>query len=241
MLQTYEHMTHVAATATATALAVRHPVENQVHVTELHQAIRERKQRQVEVYAVVLDRCYRRIRRCAAVNRFDCIFDVPEIIVGKPLFNINACIRYVMNNLVGNGFEVAYYFPRFLHISWDLGHGGGGGGRAAPAPPFGHAPAAAAPAPPQPPLQPPLPPVMGRFGIATSRLDDAYAVPGMSYSALPVPPVPQGHGPPPAVATRPGTAAAAGRSRGKGRNNKPAAFVKSISDFKPSGKFVLTV
>jgi hypothetical protein len=49
-----------------------------------------------------------------------CWFEVPEIIVGKPLFDVEQCTRHAMGSLAANGFRVTYHFPRTLNISWDV-------------------------------------------------------------------------------------------------------------------------
>ena len=95
-------------------------MENQITVFELHNAMKQKEARQVEMFASVLDRCYARIRRCASVNRTDCMYDVPELIIGKPLYDVNKCVKYVKKHLEISGFIVEYVFPRFLLISWDL-------------------------------------------------------------------------------------------------------------------------
>jgi hypothetical protein len=93
-------------------------LQGQFSVRDLANTMHRRSRRQQECYAEVLERCYSRIRRCAAANRFEYIYEVPDMIVGMPLFDLNRCVRVVMRNLLGNGFQVAYYFPRFLHVSW---------------------------------------------------------------------------------------------------------------------------
>lgn len=105
------------------ALIVRNAsasIENQVTVYELYNAMRERQERHVETFAIVLDRVYARIRKYAEVNRLDCVYEVPEFVVGRPLYDVSRCVKHVLNHLELNGFRVRYFFPRFLHISWDV-------------------------------------------------------------------------------------------------------------------------
>ena len=93
---------------------------NHITVFDLYNGMRDREQRHYEAFSIVLERAYSRIRKCASVNRYDCVFDVPEIVIGKPIFDVNKCTRFIMNNLMHNGFKVEYVFPRYLNISWDV-------------------------------------------------------------------------------------------------------------------------
>jgi hypothetical protein len=93
---------------------------NQITVYDLYNTMREKSLRHHECFTIVLDRIYSRIRRCASVDRLNCVYEVPEVIIGKPLFDVNKCIRYVMRNLTANGFRLQYFFPRTLVISWDV-------------------------------------------------------------------------------------------------------------------------
>jgi hypothetical protein len=114
---THGTLLHAAALSSGPVPAV----EGQVTVRDLVRTMQHRQDRQQECYAAVLERCYGRIRRCAAANRYECLYEVPDMIVGKPLFDLNRCIRTVMKSLTTNGFAVTYYFPRFLHVSWRHG------------------------------------------------------------------------------------------------------------------------
>lgn len=69
----------------------------------------------------VLERCYTRIRRVASMDRQTCVFDVPRLVIGLPLFDCVACTNFLVRNLVGNGYDVVSQSPTSLHISWDLG------------------------------------------------------------------------------------------------------------------------
>lgn len=168
-------------------------VRNQVSVIDINRSIQQRRHRQTEVFTLILERCYRRIDRCASVNRYDCMFDVPEMVVGKPLYDINKCVTFCMNHLKGNGYDVKYYFPRFLHISWSLSN------NQQDARELPHPSQARAPPPPAPVL-------------ASALAPSPALMPHRSASLLDI------------------------------RSHPPAApLVRSIAEFRPSGKFVLSL
>ena len=90
----------------------------QLNIFELQNSINKKKQNRTQIYENVLYKCHMKIKTAAKQEKYDCIYDVPQYIVGLPLYNINECMDYIINQLNDNGFNVKYYFPKFLHISW---------------------------------------------------------------------------------------------------------------------------
>lgn len=91
-----------------------------LNILELHRTINEKNERKTECYEKVLEMCHRKIQVGAENRQVRCMFEVPEYIYGYPIYDINACIRYVMTSLQSNGFLVRYYFPKCLYVSWDF-------------------------------------------------------------------------------------------------------------------------
>jgi hypothetical protein len=54
----------------------------------------------------------------STAERF-CWYVIPEIIIGVPKYDQGACIAYVMDTLQKNGFQVRYFHPNTIFISWD--------------------------------------------------------------------------------------------------------------------------
>lgn len=72
-----------------------------------------------ECYEKVLDLCHKRIKAAAEYRQMRCLIEVPEFVVGFPLYNIGDCMKFVISSLRENGFLVRYHFPKILYISWD--------------------------------------------------------------------------------------------------------------------------
>jgi hypothetical protein len=100
-------------------------VENQISVVELRNTMNDRDDRHRDSFAVILDRCYSRIKRCATVGRGNCVFNVPHALPGHPLYNVDSCVRFVASHLLRNGFKVERAdgdsggHPHVLQVSWD--------------------------------------------------------------------------------------------------------------------------
>jgi hypothetical protein len=90
----------------------------QLNIFELQNSINKKKQYRTNVYESVLEKCHTKIKHAAIKEKYELYYDVPQYIVGLPLFNINQCIDFMIRNLSDNGFKVLYNFPKMLHISW---------------------------------------------------------------------------------------------------------------------------
>ena len=95
--------------------------ENQITATDLYQLVKTRELTKKQAYVTALDRCFARVRRCASVGRYECMFTVPSIIVGKPMYDLSSCTDFVVSEMMKNGFTVLSNSidPTILHIHWD--------------------------------------------------------------------------------------------------------------------------
>lgn len=46
------------------------------------------------------------------------MFQVPQFILGMPLYDPFQCTGYVIQTLKAQGFHVRYYHPNTLHVDW---------------------------------------------------------------------------------------------------------------------------
>jgi len=87
---------------------------------EVSRSIQEKKNAQVHHFNKVLELCFRSISQSADMNCTHCIFEVPEFLIGHPLYDINECIVYILRKLQEQEYQVSYYFPRTIYIVWRL-------------------------------------------------------------------------------------------------------------------------
>lgn len=90
----------------------------QLNIFELQNSIDRKKQHRNSIYESVLHKCHLKIKTAAHRELYEVFFDVPQYVVGLPLYNINNCLNYIMEHLENNGFKVTYMFPKLLKISW---------------------------------------------------------------------------------------------------------------------------
>tara|TARA_B100002019_G_scaffold164447_1_gene141997 strand:+ start:182 stop:601 length:420 start_codon:yes stop_codon:yes gene_type:complete len=91
-----------------------------INITQLHKINEEREKFKLKVYESVLKKCHERIKFVSKLPKSNsfCFYVVPNILYGVPLYDINACIVYVVSALIKNGFYVAYTHPNLIYISW---------------------------------------------------------------------------------------------------------------------------
>lgn len=91
-----------------------------LNILELHRTINEKNNRKNECYDKVLEICHKKINMAANHRQLRCMIEVPEYVCGYPLYDLNNCIKYLLDSLKVNGFLVKYYFPKVLYVSWDF-------------------------------------------------------------------------------------------------------------------------
>jgi hypothetical protein len=80
----------------------------------------KRDELRLKTYNNILEQVHNKIRIIAKMPKNDktLLFTVPEFVVGVPRFNTRDCILYLAWNLRNSNFDVQYYQPNLLWISW---------------------------------------------------------------------------------------------------------------------------
>lgn len=88
---------------------------------ELYQIRSRRRNQQKQTFQRILDLCFRRIRTAASTGVTDCLYEVPGLVVGLPLFNREECLEFITDALkkIGLFYEKVENLPYTLYISWD--------------------------------------------------------------------------------------------------------------------------
>lgn len=92
-----------------------------INIDELYEKKRQIDVNKLELFKKILNRIHVRIKTTAKQNTLErfCWYVIPEIIIGVPKYDQPACIAYVMDTLQKNGFQVRYFHPNTVFISWD--------------------------------------------------------------------------------------------------------------------------
>ena len=92
-----------------------------LNMDDLYEQKKQRDLHTLSMYNRILNRIHTKIKTTSRqhVNTNWCWFIVPEIIIGFPKYDNNACIAYLIDQLKDNGFLIRYTHPNLLLISWD--------------------------------------------------------------------------------------------------------------------------
>ena len=92
-----------------------------INIDELYEKKRKVDLSKLELFKKILNRIHVRIKTTARLSIHDkyCWFVVPETIIGVPKYDQSGCIAYILNALKENGFNVQYFHPNTLFISWE--------------------------------------------------------------------------------------------------------------------------
>lgn len=89
-------------------------------IKDLYSTINEKTIKRLEIYDSVLVKCHKRIKYNSSLERTYCFYQIPEFIIGTPLYKVTEMRTYIINSLKNNGFKIMYIEPNWLFISWEL-------------------------------------------------------------------------------------------------------------------------
>ena len=95
---------------------------SQLKISDLYSKINEKNLKRLEIYDDVLVKCHNRIKYNSDLEKTYCFYQIPEFIIGVPIFNIQEMRTYIINSLQNNGFQIMYIEPNWLFISWGKGN-----------------------------------------------------------------------------------------------------------------------
>jgi hypothetical protein len=93
---------------------------SQIDMKELYSTINQKTLKRMELYDSILKKCHTRILYNSGLQRTYCFYQVPEFVIGTPLYDIIELRNYVMNSLKTNGFDILYVEPNWLFIYWNV-------------------------------------------------------------------------------------------------------------------------
>jgi hypothetical protein len=94
---------------------------DKINIDDLYEKKRQYDVNKLELFKKILNRVHVRIKTIAKHNLHDkfCWYVVPEVIMGVPKYDQPGCIAFIMDSLQSNGFQIRYFHPNTLFISWN--------------------------------------------------------------------------------------------------------------------------
>ena len=87
-------------------------------IHELRKEKERKQEKRIAIFNEILKLCHSKIIRASKDEKDKCIYQVPEMKIGLPVYNLNSCIAYLILNLNKNGFKVRFIKPNYLFIDW---------------------------------------------------------------------------------------------------------------------------
>jgi hypothetical protein len=93
---------------------------DKLNLDELYERKKQYDLNTLNTYNKILNRVHSRIRTTSRqhITEQFCFYVIPEVMIGIPKYNHEACTAYVIDKLRDNGFVVKYTHPNLLFISW---------------------------------------------------------------------------------------------------------------------------
>jgi len=93
---------------------------SRIDMKELYAPINDKYIKELQLYDNILKKCHSRILFNSKNNRTYCFYQIPEFMIGIPLYDVEKLKKYIINSLKSNGFELLYIDPNWLFITWNL-------------------------------------------------------------------------------------------------------------------------
>ena len=90
-----------------------------LNLEDLYYDQEKRTKNNNKVYDVIVNQCHRKIQKVnSKLKLFECYYQIPRIIHGYPLFDMERANAYLRKRLTKNGLLVYYLDERTLYLSW---------------------------------------------------------------------------------------------------------------------------
>jgi hypothetical protein len=90
-----------------------------IDMLELTKTHQNKLNSRIETFNEILKLCHKKIKESAKIDKSMCMFHVPSIRLGRPLYKLKTCIAYILLKLSQNGFQVLFEKPNCIYISWE--------------------------------------------------------------------------------------------------------------------------
>ena len=90
-----------------------------INVHKLNNVRDKREIHKLEIYKLVLEKCYHKINTFSDKGYSYCFYVVPEYIFGVPRYDTLQCANFLIKLLKHEGFIVSYTYPNLIFIVWE--------------------------------------------------------------------------------------------------------------------------
>lgn len=96
-------------------------LNEKMNLDDLYERKRQSDLNNLELFNKILNRVQTKIRQTTNLNKdaTNCWYIIPEVMIGIPKYDQGECIGYIIEKLRDNGFNLRYFHPSTILISWN--------------------------------------------------------------------------------------------------------------------------
>jgi hypothetical protein len=89
-----------------------------VKASELIKNQKEREEKKKNTFDKIYIHIEKKIVTASASDYYYTWYQIPEFLVGLPLYSVDECQIYVQQKLKNNGFDTEFFEPNLIYIKW---------------------------------------------------------------------------------------------------------------------------
>ena len=89
-----------------------------VKAEDLIKQQKEREDKKKEIFKKILEKIEKKIVLASNSNFYECKYEIPEFLMGMPIYSVDDCKKYIKQKLKKNGFKVDNLINNIILISW---------------------------------------------------------------------------------------------------------------------------
>jgi len=90
-----------------------------LNINTLFEEMDQKVLNRLKMFDDILVQIHNKIKLNSKNKTFFCTYQVPEFLIGKPIYKIEDLRKYLINSLKRDKFDILYIHPNLLFISWD--------------------------------------------------------------------------------------------------------------------------
>ena len=90
-----------------------------INAKQLAQEQKEKEKSKYKIYNKIYNILEKKIISSSKCNYYYTVYEIPEFLIGHTLYNFDDCCNYLQTILKNNNFNVNFYKPNTLFISWE--------------------------------------------------------------------------------------------------------------------------
>jgi hypothetical protein len=89
-----------------------------VKASDLIKTQKERENIKYKTFSKIYNKIIKKITLASSCNYYYIWYEIPNFIMGCPLYNINECKTVIIDKLKHNEFDIEEYEPNILLVKW---------------------------------------------------------------------------------------------------------------------------